>query len=734
MIKNNFRVVLLSLSILFTFSTQQSFAGPYPDEGMWLANLVRQLNISKMQAMGMQLSADDIYNTNSASLKDAVVQLGQGDGGFCTAELVSSNGLLFTNHHCGFEALASVSTTEHNYIDDGYWALTYNEEIPIPGLWIRILMNTYDITDSILPQIQGLSASESKSKIAEIQNRISDRFTNEGYVVDIKPMYYGNQYYAFLYKQFNDVRFTGAPPSSIGNYGGDTDNWMWPRHTGDFSVFRVYADKNNDPAEYSADNVPYKPKRYLQISLDGYKEGDFAMIMGYPGSTKRYLTSYGIEDVMNETNPAFVTCIQTATDVMKEEMDKNDSVRIQLAADYAQLMNGLKLFKTQIDGMKRMDAVSIKEAEEKEFNKWAMKQGKDEKKKYDAMFNSFDSAYQVMASVTDELYYKRYAVFFMSSGSFALDLQSVESLFGDEDPAPEVTEATIAGIQESADEMWKSFHYETEMKKMEAFLNMLYTKLPADKQPAAIKEILSNSKGNTPQEKFKSWTEKAFAKSVFTSKEKLNAFLADPNEKKLKKDVLYNYYIDVYNESAAPLAIYRGGSQRVAVLQKEYVAAIMEKEKGNAFYPDANSTFRLTYGTVQDYEARDAVHYNWQTTLTGVIEKMDSTNAEFVVPKKLYELYLAKDYGRYADANGNMPVCFISNLDITGGNSGSPVLNGKGELIGLAFDGNYEGTPGDYIFDPAMNRTISVDIRYVLFVIDKFAGAQNLIKELTIAK
>ncbi|MGB4930288.1 MAG: S46 family peptidase, partial [Chitinophagales bacterium] len=326
-------------------------AGVTPDEGMWLANLVRQLNYDYLKQLGLEISADDIYSTEKVSLKDAVVQLYEGGGGFCTGELVSPNGLMFTNHHCGFEAIVSQSTPEHNYIDDGFWAKSYAEELPIPGLAIRILQDALNITDSIVPQVEGLDMAQRRAKITEIQNRIIARYTDQGYSAEVKAMFYGNQFYVYLYKVYNDVRLAGAPPSSIGNYGGDTDNWMWPRHTGDFSIFRIYADQSNNPAEYSTDNVPYKPKNFLKISLEGYKEGDFTMIMGFPGTTQRYLTSYGMDEIMNRSNPAQVDVFQAVTDVMKREMDKDEAVRIQLAADYAQLMNGLKLYKTQVTGM-----------------------------------------------------------------------------------------------------------------------------------------------------------------------------------------------------------------------------------------------------------------------------------------------------------------------------------------------------------------------------------------------
>lgn len=734
MIQRKLHLLALALVISVTSIVRPAFAAVNPDEGMWLANLVRQLNFDYLRQMGLQLSADEIYNTENASLKDAIVQLTQDGSGFCTAELVSENGLLFTNHHCGYDAIASQSTTEHNYLDDGFWAKSYKEELPIPGLAIRMLQDAIDVTDSIIPKVEGLDMAARRAKIMEIQNRMIAKYAEKGYEAELKSMYYGNQYFIYLYKSYNDVRLVGTPPSSIGKFGGDTDNWMWPRHTGDFSIFRVYADKQNNAAEYSPENVPYKPKKFLTVSLDGYKEGDFTMIMGYPGSTERYLTSFGMNEVITESNPAQIDVFKTVTDVMKQDMDKSEATRIQLASDYASLMNALKLWETQIDGMERMDAMQIKEDREKAFMKWAKTQGSAKEAMYKEMFENFKNTYSTLSTVNKEFYYKIYSVVIVPSGSFALDFNDIETLFGEEKPSEEVKAATIAGIEASADEMWKTYNYETEVKKTAAILNMLYTKLPAEKYPQVLKDILAKSKGATPQEKFDNWSKAAFAKSVFTTKEKLEAFLKSPSAKKLKKDPLYNYYIALYTDAQTAGTTFRASNTEINRLEREYVAGILEQNAGKVFYPDANFTLRLTYGTVQDYIARDAVFYHWQTTLDGIMEKRDNTNEEFVVPDKMYELWKNKDFGRYADKNGTVPVCFISNLDITGGNSGSPIMNGKGELIGLAFDGNYEGTPGDYIFDPSMNRTISVDIRYVLFVIDKYAGASNLINELKIAR
>ncbi|MEZ5014557.1 MAG: S46 family peptidase [Chitinophagales bacterium] len=642
MTKRNFLIAGLSALLLWATPVQKAHASIVPDEGMWLANLARQLNWQYLKQIGLKLTADEIYSTTSPSLKDAVVQLGEGDGGFCTAEFVSESGLLFTNHHCGFESVAAMSTPEHNYIDDGFWAYSRDQELPIPGLWIRILQDVIDVTDSIVPYMQGLEPMARRGKLMEIESRLTAKYEEMGYIAEVESMYYGNQYFLYLYRQYNDVRLTGVPPSSIGNYGGDTDNWMWPRHTGDFSIFRVYADKNNEPAEYSADNVPYAPKKFLTISLNGYKEGDFTMIMGFPGSTNRYLTSYGMKEVMTESNPAQIDCFKTVTDVMKKDMDKDEAVRIQLAPNYAQLMNGLKLYKTQLDGMRRMDAVGIKEQQEKEFMQWAKQQGATQEQKYKDMFEQFAQAYASMSAVNKEFYYKIYSVVLMPTGSFALDFSDVESLIGKDAVTGEDAEAIKEGIREASKEMWDGMHYETEVKKLSALLNMLYTKLPSEKYPQVLTDILSNTKGATPQEKFDTWSAMAISKSVYTTPEKLEAFLNAPNPKKLSKDALYNFYIGLFTDAQTVGATWRSARTSINMLEKDYVSAIMKKDADKHFYPDANFTMRLTYGTVEDYEARDAVHYHWQTTIDGVMEKRNNDDPEFIVPDKLYQLHKAE--------------------------------------------------------------------------------------------
>ncbi|MBC8048064.1 MAG: S46 family peptidase [Fimbriimonadaceae bacterium] len=730
--RSKFLSILVAVLLLPATFLRASTPFTNPDEGMWLLSLLKDLNIQQMQKMGLELSAEDLYDPNGPSLKDAVVQF----GGFCTGEFVSASGLVFTNHHCGYDAIASVSSVENNHLDNGFWAKNYSEEKPIEGLYVQILSKMFDITDSVAPFVASLDQAERMVKVREITGRIKLREEEKtGQAVDVKSMFYGNKYYIFYYDTYNDVRLVGTAPQSVGKFGGDTDNWMWPRHTGDFSVFRVYADKINNPAEFSTANVPYKPKKYLKISLEGVEENDFTMIMGFPGQTERYLTSYAMNEVITESNPAQINVFKAVTDAQKEEMDKSDVVRLQLSPDYASLMNALKLWDGQIEGMtKVMDAVAIKQKEEVAFTQWLNKQNSTIKNKYGTVLDDLKNDYATLSTVNEEFLTKIYAVSLLPTGNYAIELSSLEEVLSTEGVDEEAKKAGIEAAKTSAAGVWETYNYDAEMKKVMNLLNLMNTKLPADKKPQALKDILANTKGTTDEEKIKTWTMNAFMRSVITTPTKLETFLAEPSVKKLQKDKLYNLYIDLYTEAMILQPVYAQSQQNINKHTREYIAAQMLMYPDKAFYPDANSTMRFTYGTVQDYAPKDGVQYNYLTTDKGIEQKYVDGNEEFDVPDQLLNMLMKNDFGRYADKNGDLPVCFLSNNDITGGNSGSPVLDKKGNLIGIAFDGNYEGTPGDYIIDPNMNRTISVDIRYVLFIIDKLGGAKNIIKELEIVE
>lgn len=724
--------MMLAMALIIPFIAKASLPFPTPDEGMWMASVITEMNLREMKKLGFELTAEDIYSVNQPSLKDAVMVF----GGFCTGEFVSKNGLVFTNHHCGYDAVAEVSTTEHNYLDNGFWSKSYDEEIPIEGLYIELLVRADNISDSIIPYLEGLDNASRQAKAREIIGRISGRETEStGLEISILPMYGGNQYFIFYMKRYDDVRLVGAPPASIGNYGDDTDNWMWPRHTGDFSIFRVYANADNEPAAYSENNVPYTPKKFLKVDLSGIQDGDYTMIMGFPGTTNRYLTSYAMKEVITESNPAQIDIFTAATDAMKAEMDKDVATRLALAPDYSSLMNALKLYDGQIEGMtKVMDAVAVKQKQEAEFNTWVNKMGGTTRDKYGNLLSDFEKAYADLSAINKEYYYKIYPVILSTAGSITREFGELESVLENKDATDEELESAVNYLRDVAAESYVNYYEQAELNKTIGFIQLLNNKLPEDRKPQELKNIIAKTKGENDDAKIATWTRNAFTNSILATPEKMNAFLDKPNLKKLQADPLYGFYSALYANAMSIRPQFVAARQQINGLTRTYIAAQMEMYPDKDFYPDANFTLRVTYGKVINYSPRDAVQYNAITYLDGVIEKMDNTDEEFIVPDKLYDLYQKKDYGMYADANGRMPVCFLSDNDITGGNSGSPIMNGKGNIIGLAFDGNYEGTPGDYIFDERMNRTINVDIRYVLFIIDKFGGAKNIIDELEIVK
>ena len=701
-----------------------------PDEGMWLLTLIDKYNYETMKQMGCKLTPAQIYSEQQPSLKDAIVSLGD----FCTAEFVSNDGLLFTNHHCGYDAVANHSTVENNLLENGFWAKDHSQELPNPGLWVKVLIRMQDITDSIVPFTKDLALADQQKKVAELSKILSGHASEDGkYKAEIKSMFYGNQYFLCVYQVFHDVRLVGTPPSSIGRFGGDTDNWMWPRHTCDFSVFRVYADANNNPtSDYAASNVPYHPKTFLPVSLKGLNQGDFAMIVGYPGSTDRYLTSFAIDLVINEANPAQIDIFKTVTDVMKKDMDADPKIKIQLASDYSTLMNSLKLYESQLPGLRKLNLVEKKREQEHDFLAWADHQSSGASEKYHQLFQNFQKDYEALKAVQIPFYYALFNVVLSPSGNFALDINGLEGALA-KDVDADTRQKAIDEVKKSAEEYFAKQSPQTEKRMLVSMMTLYQEKRPAEELPDPIRNILAKYKGNTPEEKFQSFVNESWDKSIVTSQKKFEAFITKPSLKTLAKDPIYNYYIGLYAKATDYRPQFRAVNTQIAKDMRTYIQGMMEKDPQMKLYPDANFTMRLTYGAVEPYHPRDAVQYQWMTKLTGVIEKEDSTNEDFKVPAKLKALYQKKDFGRYG-LNGDVPACFLTTNDITGGNSGSPVMNGNGELIGLAFDGDYEGTAGDYEVDPELNRTICVDIRYVLFIMDKFADAQNLLGELKVVQ
>lgn len=714
---------LLTL-MAFVLSFGVCFANPKanPDEGMWLPMFFKQLNHSTMQKMGLKLSAEELYSINNSSLKDAIVQMGD----FCTGEIVSDKGLMFTNHHCGYDAIVSQSTVEHDYLNNGFVSQSYEEELPIPGLYVSFLVRMEDVTKDVLAE--NINTPE-KATEEQIQKNIGDlvvKYSEEGkYKVEVKPFFEGLEYYMFIYEVFNDVRLVFAPPASIGKYGGDTDNWMWPRHTGDFSVFRVYADKNNQPAEYSKDNVPYKPKHFLPISIKGVEKGDFTMIWGYPGSTERYMTSYEVSNTINISDPAVIKAGEALLPVMKKMMDTDNAINLKYASDYAGYMNLWKNKKGELRGLKRLDVYGKKKAIEDRLVEWIAKDA-DRQARYGNVISDLESASKVLAAAPSNQYSWYGNLGLMCSKTALTAFRS--SMYAGMLASGQVPEESIplltAALTSEIENLYATTDLATEKEMFKALANLLLT-VPSLQEAEILKEYKENP------DKF---VNKAFEKSVLTNKKAYEKFTKKPNFKAFQKDKIGQVAMLAYTLIAESTPEFEEANAKFAQAKMLFVEALRKMDNTLVQYPDANFTMRMTYGQVLDYYPADAVHYDYVTTMEGLMEKEDATNPEFIVPAKLKELYAAKDYGQYADKDGKLIVCFLSNNDITGGNSGSPILNAEGHLIGLAFDGNWEAMSGDIAFEPELQRTINVDARYVLFVMDKFAGAQRLIDELTIVK
>jgi hypothetical protein len=696
------------------------------DEGMWIPLLVERLNYADMQKLGLKLTPEEIYSLNQSCLKDAIVIFGRG----CTAEIISNQGLLITNHHCGYGQIQAHSEIQHDYLTDGFWAMSIPEELPNPGLTVQFLIRIQDVSDTINNQLSSdMTEDQRAEKIRAITDDIVKKATDGTlYNASVRSFFGGNQFYLFVYETYKDVRLVGAPPSAIGKFGGDTDNWMWPRHTGDFSMFRVYSGPDGKPAEYSKDNIPLKPKYFLPISLDGYKEGDFAMVLGYPGSTNRYLPSYGVKQAINITNPAIVKIRQEKLDLMGSAMDAIDEVRIQYASKYARISNYWKYYIGQTKGLKRLDVYDKKVAIENEFRAW-VDANADRKAKYGQALIDIETAYKTISQYAlANVYYSEAALRGPEIISLAGSYKSLAEELSAKSPDKDKVDKLITGLKANVDAYFKDYYLPVDQRIFASMMRMFHDDVTPEQQPLYLKDMTKKYKGD-----YAAWAAEVFEKSLFSSKEKVNAFLGHPEVKTLKKDPAYAAFLAFYDKSQE---ISKGIKDAGAMLVKGnrlFIAGLLEMDPDHKYAPDANSTMRLTYGTIGGYKPADAVDYNYYTTLDGVMQKEDPSNSDFIVPAKLKELYAAKDYGKYAE-NGTIRTCFLSNLDITGGNSGSPVINANGELLGLAFDGNWEAMSGDIAFEPELQRTISVDIRYVLFIIDKYAGAKNLINEMSIVK
>ncbi|MFW6095282.1 MAG: S46 family peptidase [Bacteroidota bacterium] len=714
------------VSFLVVFIWLTSIFSVRADEGMWLLTMLEKMNMDRMQEMGLKLSAEDIYNINQSSVKDAVVNF----GGFCTGEIVSDQGLIFTNHHCGYGAIQEHSTTENNYLKEGFWAQSKDEEIPIDGLFVSFLVKMEDVTERVVSELDDdMTEEERAQKISEVSAQIEDEATEDThYNANVKSFYNGNQFYLMIYERYDDVRMVGAPRESIGKFGHDTDNWVWPRHTGDFAIFRVYSSPDGEPAEYSEENVPLEPKHHFPISIKGVEKEDFSMILGYPGGTNRYMTSYGVEETMNITNPTRIKVREKKQEIMKEAMDASEELRIKYASKFSSSSNYYKYSIGQNEGLKRLKVMEEKKKLEDKFRDWV--DAKPERKeRYGEALSLISEAYEDRESYFHTYTYMSEALF---QGAeiipFSSRFMGLYQTLKQNPDSTEAIDAEVENIKGRMEDFYKDYHAPTDKRIMAALFEIFYKNVNEDHHPELFSEIEELYNGD-----FEKYADEMFSNSMFTSMDRVNNFLEDPDAEVLESDPAFNAMQSIQGKIKEIGNQYRSFEEQLGKGQRIFLAGLMDMEEDKDFYPDANFTMRLTYGKIDDYYPRDAVHYDYYTTLKGVMEKEDPADEEFIVPAKLKELYKKKDYGRYGE-DGEMRVCFISNNDITGGNSGSPVLNAKGELTGIAFDGNWEAMSGDIKFEPELQRTISVDIRYVLFVIDKFAGAKHLIEEMDIVE
>lgn len=706
-------------------------AGNPPDEGMWLPILIERLNYVDMQKMGLHLTPEELYSVNHSSLKDAIVGLSSrspANGGFfCTAEVVSDKGLIFTNHHCGYSAVQNHSTPENDYLTDGFWAYSMDKELPNERMMASFLVRIENVTDSIIPFLaDSLSESDRENKVREVSGRISDRASEEGtYECRVSSFYSGNEYYLFVFKTYKDVRLVGAPPSSIGKFGGDTDNWMWPRHTGDFTIFRIYADSTNNPADFSDNNVPLKPNYHLSISLGGVKKNDFAMIWGYPGNTSRYLTSYGIQYNLDDFYPVIINVFGKQMEVMKARMDVNKTARIAYSENYAGLSNYWKNVIGQTKMLRKNHVMLKKQELEADFTKW-VNDNSMRKERYGEVLPELNVGYEKLGEVSIPFFYSRFAGSGLDIVGFAKGFTGLKEQMEKKNKA--AIEETINSLRPLVTSHFEEWDYEIEKNTFGEMLRLYAKNIKKEDLPSIFTTI-----GKDYNNDFDAFANDVYTTSVFATAESANSFLDKPSLKVFKKDLAWLTAQSMEAESDKYSGAYREARSGLSKGNRLFIDGLRDMFPDKMFYPDANSTMRVTYGKVLDYFPADAVHYEYITTLDGVMEKEDPTNDEFIVDAKLKELYLAKDYGPYGE-NGKLVVCFLTTNDITGGNSGSPVINGDGQLIGLAFDGNWEAMSGDILFEDNLQRCINVDIRYVLFIIDKFANATNIIDELTIVK
>lgn len=707
------RFGLLTIAFLIWLQT-------FGREGMWVPILLEKYNLEEMQQMGFRLTASDIYDINNASLKDAVVLFGGG----CTGELISGDGLLITNHHCGYRQIQMHSSLENDYLTNGFWAYSRQEELPNPGLSVSLLDRMEDVTSLVLEGLDGMSETEKAERLAANIASIERQARENGkFRALVRPFFYGNQYFLHVYKVYNDVRLVGAPPSAIGKFGGDTDNWMWPRHTGDFALFRVYAGPDNEPAPYSPVNVPFRPKKFFPISLKGIEPGDFTMVFGYPGRTTQYLTSHAVELIKEQRDPDRIAIRDYKLDIMRQYMEADPAVRIQYASKYASVSNSWKRWQGEILGLKRLGAVERKRAFEHDFELWARSHNRWGGE-YEEVIQSIGKIYEgygPLAKAADyysEILISGIEIFTVASYLEALILQTQRQ--------GEVSPNAHEAIERQLTAFFKDFHQPLDEAMFSRLLPLLVQEIPGEFVAPELTVALSKYPGERLISRF-------YQRSILTDQQKLAQILTSERSDKwsvLEKDPLFLLYRNLrkyYNENIDnPVRSIEG---QLELAMKHYMAGIMDMQKGKPLFPDANSTLRVAYGRVEGYEPRDGIAFKHFTTLDGIMEKDNPDIYDYRVPERLKQLHADKDFGRY-EVNGTVPVCFVASNHTTGGNSGSPVINADGHLIGINFDRCWEGTMSDIMYDPGQSRNISLDMRYMLFIVDKFAGAGYLLEEM----
>jgi hypothetical protein len=717
--------LLLSLILVATMLSSRA------DEGMWLPMLLGKQVYENMVKRGLKLSKEQLYSINKSSIKDAIIIFGRG----CTGEIVSNQGLIFTNHHCGYDAIATASSVQNNYLRDGFYAKSLDQEIRT-DLTVQFLERIEDVTEEVENQLKGLSWADRVKKQNEVFKSITDKVADKenGISGRIYSMFKDNQYIMYVYKTYKDIRLVGTPPESIGKFGGDTDNWEWPRHTGDFSIFRVYMAKDGKPTEYSAENVPMKPKYFLPVSIKGIKDGGYAMIYGYPGSTNRYETSYGIKLKNEIENPSLVALRDMRLKYMHEQMVKDPAVKLKLASDYAGIANYWKFFDGETKQLKKFKTFEQKQDFENEFTTWAS--GKAE---YENIFGEYEKNYAAWTPYSKHRQYYREGILGSPLSAFAVNnLVAVETLLQKTDAKPDDIKKAINAIDNGRNGFLKAEDLPSDKNILAGVARAFYLDIDKSQHPAGAFELIAAYGDLNDENTFKKWAADVFSKTMILDDAKWSAFIANPAATALQADPLYQFsslFAKNYNTNIAPLFI--AFNNKNNELGRAYMKGIIERnpEGLNKMYPDANFSMRVSYGNVKSYRPKDALFCDFVTTAQGILEKYVPGDYEFDLPSRQVELFKNKDFGQYIDKKRNdLVIGFITTNDITGGNSGSPVMDGKGRLIGLAFDGNYEALSHKIAFDKDLNRTICVDVRYVLWCIDKLGGAQNLITEINPVK